>query len=75
MASADNEAASADWAARALRAAGADDALVGRVHALVMATRHDQAPATPDEQLLVDIDLSILGAAPARFVEYERQIR
>ena len=43
--------------------------------ALITATRHSEVPATPDEQLLVDIDLAILGAAPARFEEYERQIR
>lgn len=72
---ADNEAASADWARRALRAAGAAEKLVARVHALVMATCHDRAPATGDERLLVDIDLAILGASGERFAEYERQIR
>ena len=71
----DNEAASADWAARVLAQAAAATEVVQRVHALIMATRHSQAPATPDERLLVDIDLAILGAAPARFDEYERQIR
>ena len=71
----DNEAASADWAGRVLRDAGADAAVVDRVHALVMATRHSEVPATPDARLLVDIDLAILGAGPARFAEYERQIR
>ncbi len=71
----DNEAASADWAARVLREAGAADQVGARVHALVMVTRHSEVPATPDERLLVDIDLAILGAAPARFDEYERQIR
>jgi predicted metal-dependent HD superfamily phosphohydrolase len=45
------------------------------VHALVMATRHTALPVGGDEQLLVDIDLAILGAAPARFAEYEQQIR
>ncbi len=64
---ADNETASADWAAQVLRDAGADGESARRVHAMVMATRHDQLPVTPDEQLLVDIDLSILGAAPVRF--------
>jgi len=71
----DNEARSADWAREALRAAGADAAAAQRVHALVMATRHDALPQGRDAQLLVDIDLAILGAAPARFAEYERQIR
>ena len=71
----DNEAASADWARRVLVDAGASHAVAERVHALIMATCHDEAPATPDARLLVDIDLAILGAAPARFDEYERQIR
>jgi len=71
----DNEAASADWARRVLQEAGAAADVVGRVDALILATRHSQVPATSDERLLVDIDLAILGAAPARFAEYERQIR
>ncbi|MEP6503567.1 MAG: N-methyl-D-aspartate receptor NMDAR2C subunit [Betaproteobacteria bacterium] len=71
----DNEAESAAWAARVLTQAGAAAAVVGRVHALIMATRHDGAVATADARLLVDIDLAILGATPARFAEYERQIR
>lgn len=46
-----------------------------RIRALVMVTRHDALPATADEQLLVDVDLSILGASPKRFDEYERQVQ
>ena len=71
----DNEARSADWAARVLREAGASEAVAGRVHALVTATCHGEAPVTPDARLVVDIDLAVLGAEPARFDEYERQIR
>lgn len=71
----DNEAASAQWAARVLRDAGADAAVADRVHASILATRHSEVPSTPDATLLVDIDLAILGAEPARFAEYERQIR
>ena len=71
----DNEAASADWAARVLLESGAASDVAARVHALIMATRHSEVPATPDAKLLVDIDLAILGAEPSRFAEYERQIR
>ena len=71
----DNEERSARWAADALEAAGADPAIAPRVRALVLATRHAAVPEGGDAQLLVDVDLSILGAAPARFDEYERQIR
>ena len=71
----DNEARSADWARQALRDAGVDAEAAQRVHALVMATRHQAQPEEADAQLLVDIDLSILGAPAPRFVEYERQIR
>jgi predicted metal-dependent HD superfamily phosphohydrolase len=71
----DNEAVSADQARDALLAAGVTPAIADRVHGLIMATRHAVAPIAPDEQLLVDIDLAILGAAPDRFDEYEKQVR
>lgn len=66
----DNEARSADWARASLPADAGK-----RVHALVMATRHEAVPAGRDEQVLVDADLSILGAEASRFDGYERQIR
>ncbi len=71
----DNEERSAHWARDAMLSAGAEPAAAARVHALVMATRHQAQPEDADARLLVDIDLSILGAPPARFAEYERQIR
>ena len=71
----DNEERSADWARTALHSAGVARDSADRVHALVMATRHTANPTRPDEQLLVDIDLSILGAEQPRFGEYEEQIR
>lgn len=71
----DNEQRSADWARDALREAGVAAASAQRVHDLVMATRHTAVPSGRDEQLLVDIDLSILGAERMRFDEYEQQIR
>jgi predicted metal-dependent HD superfamily phosphohydrolase len=70
----DNEARSADFARVALREAGASADAAQRVHALVMATRHNAQPADADAQLLVDIDLAILGAPAPRFDEYEQQI-
>jgi predicted metal-dependent HD superfamily phosphohydrolase len=71
----DNEERSADWAARSLRAAGCEEAVARRVQALVLATRGHAASDDADTALLLDVDLAILGAAPARFAEYERQIR
>jgi predicted metal-dependent HD superfamily phosphohydrolase len=40
-----------------------------------MATRHEAVPGDIDQKVLVDVDLSILAAEPARFDEYEKQIR
>lgn len=71
----DNEMQSARWAVRALADAGVGADAAERVKNLVLATRHSALPATDDERLLVDIDLSILGAEPGRFEEYERQVR
>ena len=70
-----NERDSAAWAIRELAAAGASADVQSRVEQLIMATCHDAVPSDPDQQLLVDIDLSILGASPERFKEYDLQVR
>ena len=46
-----------------------------RVRSLIMATRHGEQPTDPAHQLLVDVDLAILGADPDRYREFELQIR
>jgi len=72
----DNEARSADWAIASVRAAGCADGVAQRVGALVLATEaHEEAAADPDTQLLLDIDLAILGTSAARYAEYGRQVR
>lgn len=71
----DNEAQSADWARRVMNEAALSIASQQRVHELIMATCHEALPASPDAKVLVDIDLSILGAEAARFDEYETQVR
>jgi predicted metal-dependent HD superfamily phosphohydrolase len=45
------------------------------VYSLILSTRHQAAASGVDAEILVDIDLSILGAVPVRFDEYERQVR
>jgi predicted metal-dependent HD superfamily phosphohydrolase len=50
-------------------------AVLDRIAAMILVTKHDAMPDTTDAKLLVDIDLAILGAAPPRFDEYERQVR
>lgn len=40
-----------------------------------MATRHDSVALGADARVIVDVDLSILGAAQSRFDEYESQVR
>ena len=71
----DNEEQSANWAGQALTASLWDEESVARVTDLVRVTQHTGLPVTSDQQLLLDIDLSILGAAENRFAEYEQQIR
>jgi predicted metal-dependent HD superfamily phosphohydrolase len=71
----DNEEKSAEWAQAAALSAGLAAPVGDRVYNLVMVTRHNAEPVETDEQILVDVDLSILGAAPERFDEYEHQVR
>jgi len=71
----DNEEQSARWAEQSLVAGGASSDAAARVRELVLATKHHAVPQGEDTKLLVDVDLSILGAAEPRFAEYERQVR
>jgi predicted metal-dependent HD superfamily phosphohydrolase len=76
-----NEAASAqlarDWIARTAAWAAADAARVAEL--VLLTARHgaldpDTLRADPDAQLFLDCDLAIVGAAPARYDDYERAI-
>lgn len=71
----DNEELSAAWARTALLAGGARPVSAQIVSSLVLVTKHTAVPQTQDEFVLIDVDLSILGAEELRFAEYERQIR
>lgn len=71
----DNEERSAQWAHACVLDAGLAPAIADRLQALVMATRHEAVPQDADAQLLVDVDLAILGSEPARFDESDEQIR
>lgn len=71
----DNEERSAqvfdDW----LASQGASGELRAEVKALILATKHTSAPASREEALLVDADLSILGADGQTFAAYNAAIR
>jgi predicted metal-dependent HD superfamily phosphohydrolase len=71
----DNEEKSAELARRALTEARVRPDSAERVANLVQATRHATLPTSRDEQLICDIDLSILGRERRRFAEFEEQIR
>lgn len=70
-----NERRSAELCRQFLLRAETDAEFTATVCDLIMFTEHTGNPNTLDGQLLVDIDLSILGADRTRFAEYEWQIR
>ena len=72
----DNEAQSAAWAVQVLTQCHAQQTLIQRIEQLIIATQHHTiAKDDVDGQLLLDIDLAILGQESTRFNEYEQQIR
>lgn len=71
----DNEEQSAALAWRAIRDANLSENFGQRVEALILATKHAAAPVDPDAQVIVDVDLAILGQAEDIFDAYERNIR
>ncbi|HET6822473.1 MAG TPA: hypothetical protein VFH34_07470 [Anaerolineales bacterium] len=70
-----NEQKSAEWAEAVVRQAGLSAEIAERVAASILATRHQGEVTDRDAQLLVDVDLSILGREPAIFWQYEDNIR
>jgi len=70
-----NEERSAEWARDSAWAVGLSDEQAMRIYNHVVTTRHHVVPATQDAMIVVDIDLSVLGADTARFEEYEVQVR
>jgi predicted metal-dependent HD superfamily phosphohydrolase len=72
----DNEDKSIEAARLMLSAEKIAPAVIERIAQLIAVTKHDSAaPQNENEQLLVDIDLAILGAAPTRFAQYCEQVR
>ncbi len=71
----DNEIESARWAERTILDHGLSQSLAKRICDLILVTRHQERPKGPDAQVLIDVDLAILGAPSKRFQEYELQIR
>lgn len=70
----DNEAQSARAASRLL-AEVAEETTIAKVAAMIEATAAHAPSADPDTALLLDIDMAILGAAPARYDAYAKQVR
>jgi predicted metal-dependent HD superfamily phosphohydrolase len=69
----DNEARSAELAARRLDSAPAES--IERIRQMILATRHrDDAPRA-DMALVVDVDLSILGQPAETYAQFEHAIR
>ncbi len=71
----DNEERSAELAKRWIANIGGTAELCEAVAALIMATKTHEPTVHPDAQLLVDVDLSVLGQPQERFQQYETQIR
>lgn len=72
---ADNEDMSALVAREMLAQLQLPQAQIDAIVRLIDITRHAARPLTEDEKLMVDIDLSILGAAPERYAQYCAQVR
>ena len=70
----DNERRSADLAVQALRPLGVAQPMLDAVDRLVMATR-DHRPSRPDEAVLLDADLEVLGAEPPVYDDYVAGVR
>ena len=70
-----NEYKSALWARDFLLSNSYEQEGTERVYNLIMATLHNKPVKNSDEKLIVDIDLTILGASPEIYDEFEHNVR
>ena len=70
-----NEKDSAAWAVEFLRKNGAADDVIARIENLILITEHHASSSRQDERFMLDIDLSILGAPPYVYDQFEVNIR
>jgi predicted metal-dependent HD superfamily phosphohydrolase len=72
----DNEEKSAQMARREMQPMGLPEALILKVEDMILRTQHHHGEgADPDTRLMLDMDLSILGAEPARYLDYAAAVR
>ncbi len=71
----DNEEKSAQWACSFLEEHGVAADVRERIRGLILATKHDAPAETADAELLVDIDLAILGADAESYERFEQDVR
>lgn len=74
----DNEEKSADYARNVLLGLNVSPLFRAKVIRMIHLTKHSgpsEIPLTTSEKLFLDIDLSILGASPEAFKEYDENIR
>jgi predicted metal-dependent HD superfamily phosphohydrolase len=71
----DNELQSAAWAERFLGSHAVDPERILRVREHIMATRHTAPADSADSQLVVDVDLAILGSDAQTYAQFESNVR
>ncbi len=71
----DNELKSADWAKRFLESSSSNKINAENVHRHIMATLHNAPANNSDSNLLVDIDLSILGSESDIYQSFETSVK
>jgi len=70
-----NEEDSADWAKDFLLSVEAEAGITDRIYELIILTKEHVAPESNDAKLMLDIDLSILGAKPHVYAQFEKDVR
>ena len=70
----DNEEKSAERFSNIVARSGISRLRISKVRRLILATKHLAIPSGGDAQIIVDVDLSILGKPEKVFDEYERNI-